>query len=65
MMALEILGALLLLLLVLLLIPVTYSVSFQKWQLDIGIRLFFGLFSKHRDIISMKKRWRMKNRKKT
>lgn len=51
MMALEILGALLLLLLVLLLIPVTYSVSFQKWQLAIGIRLFFGLFSKHRDII--------------
>lgn len=51
MMVLEILGAFLLLLLVLLLIPVTYSVSFQKWQLAIGIRLFFGLFSKHRDII--------------
>lgn len=56
MMALEIIGIILLILILILLIPLTYSISFEKWKLTVKVGALFGLISKTKEIDPMKKK---------
>lgn len=56
MMAAKIIGIFLIFLILLLLIPLTYSISFEKWKLTVKVGALFGLISKTKEIDPMKKK---------
>ena len=56
MMAVKIIGIVLLVLILILLIPLTYSISFDKWKLTVKVGALFGIISKTKEIDPMKKK---------
>lgn len=50
MMAVKIIGIVLLVLILILLIPLTYSISFEKWKLTVKVGALFGIISKTKEI---------------
>lgn len=56
MMAVKIIGIVLFVLILILLIPLTYSISFDKWKLTVKVGALFGIISKTKEIDPMKKK---------
>lgn len=56
MMAVKIIGIVLFVLILILLIPLTYSISFEKWKLTVKVGALFGIISKTKEIDPMKKK---------